>query len=168
MKKIKISSGYECILDDDDYDKFSKFNWFASKKRSGIYVYRSQRYGIRKENKRLTIYLHREIMNAKKYDYVDHINGNTLDNRKQNLRICTNEQNLHNSKKTNKECTSKFKGVCWDKSKKKWLVSITINKKHKFIGRYDSELEAAEIYNKHATLIYGEFAKLNKLDSGDI
>ena len=164
MKTIKLSSGYECILDEEDYEKFSKFNWFASNKDGRIYAYRSKRYGPRKENKRLTIYLHREIINAPKGAMVDHVNRNTLDNRRENLRLCNSTENAHNTSKFKRKCSSKYKGVCWDKSKKKWQVMISINKKHTFIGRFETEKEAAIEYNKQAKIHYGEFAALNIIE----
>ena len=86
----------------------------------------------------------------------DHINGNTLDNRRCNLRVCTRERNTGNQKPL-RGITSKFKGVCWVKARSKWRVAIS----GKFIGEYISELDAAKAYNEAAKKHFGEFARLN-------
>ena len=82
------------------------------------------------------IEMHRFIMNFPKGKYVDHINHNTLDNRKCNLRICNNADNLRNGKiRTNNK--SGYNGICFDKNRNKWLVGIKVNYKRIFLGRYD-------------------------------
>lgn len=102
--------------------------------------------------------LHRLIMNVTDPNiFVDHINHNGLDNRKSNLRICTNQENIRNciTPKNNK---SGYKGIYWAKDKNKWTVQITLNNKTKYIGRYE-KLEDAIAARKEATKkYYGEFA----------
>ena len=81
------------------------------------------------------IEMHRFIMNFPKGKYVDHINHNTLDNRKCNLRICNNADNIRNGKiRTNNK--SGYNGICFDKSRNKWLAGIKVNYKRIFLGRY--------------------------------
>ena len=111
-------------------------------------------------NKRL--YLHRLVIDAKKGEYVDHINGDTLDNRRCNLRICTNSENLRNSK-TRIDNTSGYKGVSYKKERKKYIAYININKKRIFLGYYNSKIDAAKAYNIGAKKYHGEFARLNKI-----
>jgi hypothetical protein len=91
---------------------------------------------------------------------VDHINGNTLDNRFDNLRIATSAQNSKNQKKrkTNK---SGFKGVCWHKKGKKWYATIRANNKQIHLGGYNSKFYAALVYARAAKHYFGEWRRLN-------
>lgn len=165
MKIIILSKGHECFVDDEDYDELMKNKWSSNCKRNkNVYAQRSQRRGPRSEGKQGAIEMQRQIMNFPKGKVVDHINGNTLDNRKCNLRICDRNQNaMNNSGKRFKKYPTKYKGIKWDKSRNKWAVSIQVNKKTKYIGRYDSDIEAAKAYNEAAIKFYKEFANLNKI-----
>jgi hypothetical protein len=94
---------------------------------------------------------------------VDHWNHDGLDNRRENLRVCTKAQNNHNCRKHrwhNGEYTSsKYKGVCWNKTEKKWMAYIH----RKTLGYFRTEEEAALAYNAAATRDFGEFAVLNDI-----
>ena len=92
--------------------------------------------------------------------HVDHINGNPLDNRKSNLRICTNAENQRN-RGVNKNNTSGYKGVCWAKQNKKWKARIKHNGKLIHLGYYKDKEEAARAYDKKAKELHGEYAYLN-------
>ena len=108
--------------------------------------------------------MHRKILGLKKGDgkIVDHINGNSLDNRKANLRICTQSQNMINriKQKNNK---SGYIGVCLYKgnSINKWRASIMQNKKQISIGYFDNKIDAAKARDTKALELYGEYATLN-------
>ena len=91
---------------------------------------------------------------------VDHINRDGLDNRRHNLRFCTNAQNNHCAPYG--KGTSKYKGVSWQKKSKRWIVSIKHNGKVLSLGRFNGEDEAALAYNKKAQALWGEFAYINK------
>lgn len=111
------------------------------------------------------VYIHRLLMNAPKGYVVDHINGNSLDNRRKNLRICTSVENSRNSKMpiSNKAHT-KFKGVHKDRGK--WIYArIKFNGKNIRKYGFKTEREAAEWYNQKAIELFGEFANLNKFES---
>ena len=115
---------------------------------------------ISKQLHRLLMEIHHPELRDNPKLMVDHINGDKLDNRKENLRLATNQQNQMNSK-PHKNSTSKYKGVSWDKSRNKWIVLIKIGNKRKHIGRYQNEREAALAYDEVAKKIFGEYAHLN-------
>ena len=92
---------------------------------------------------------------------VDHIDRNPLNNHRINLRICTKAQNQQNCK--GRGGTSKYKGVCWEKRRKKWRATIKNNGKQVHIGEFCDEKEAAKAYNKKALEFFGEFSRLNKI-----
>lgn len=155
MKILKLNKERETILDDDDFEKASKFHWFASETKGGkIYV-----YGDVESRKK--ILLHRWLLKAKKGQTIDHIDGNTLNNSRSNLRFCSQGENLRNARK-HKNCSSKFKGVYFDKDRSRWVSQIKIEKP-KYIGSYDNEIEAALAYNVAASFAFKEFAKLNSM-----
>lgn len=101
-------------------------------------------------------YLHRKIMKAPKNLQVDHINGNRLDNRKENLRLCTNGSNNRN-----KPAKSGYKGVHFSKTSKQWVAQITKNYKTQHLGLFPTAITAAHAYNKAAKLLHGKYAHLN-------
>lgn len=111
-----------------------------------------------KNAKPTIIYMHREIMHCPKNYEIDHINHNTLDNTKCNLRIATKQQNQANQLK-NRGKQSKYKGVF--KSKKKWRARIRYKNTRINCGSFDSEAQAAMAYNTKAQELYGEYACLN-------
>jgi hypothetical protein len=135
------------ILDDDVYPKFSSRKLFMNAK-GYVMVWEDSRHQP----------IHRVIMNAPKSLQVDHINGNKLDNRKENLRLCTNGQNKHNMgvQKNNK---TGYKGVYPFHGK--FGAKLKVNKVPFFLGYHDTAEDAARAYDRAATKYCGEFAKLN-------
>lgn len=146
---IPLTKGAVTVINQEDYDSAKKHKWHLT----GNYARTCLSYGN-------NLLLHRMIMGAKKGQQVDHVNGNGLDNRRSNLRICTNLQNSHNQKKA-KNKTSEYKGVSWAKRQKKWMVVIWINKISVFLGYYRNEIFAAGVYDQKAKEAFGEFARLN-------
>ena len=131
----------EFYFDLEDYDKIKDYCWHINKK------YACTKY---KNNR---IMMHRLIMNCPKDKVVDHINGNTLDNRKSNLRICTQHENSYNKVK-GKNNTSGYKGVSWDKNANKWSVRLH----NKYLGLYNSLEEAVKVSKEFDKNEYGEFS----------
>ena len=160
MKEIQLTQGKVAIVDDEDFEYLNQFKWCAAKL-SGIF------YAVRnapKDGKRYQQLMHRVINKTPDSKQTDHINGNGLDNRKSNLRTATTRQNKQNCA-SQKNTTSKHKGISWQASRNKWFVQIRIDTgKDVFLGRYSDETEAAKAYNIAAAKYFGEFAKLNKLE----
>lgn len=101
--------------------------------------------------------LHRLIMNAPEGMHVDHINGDPLDNRRENLRIATPQQNQANSRKR-AAATSHYKGVSWHKKSKQWRATINFNRKQEHLGFFKDQDLAAAAYDARARQLFGEFA----------
>ena len=102
---------------------------------------------------------------------VDHINGNKLDNRKQNLRFVTQQQNCFNSKRKkphpNSKNPSHYKGVSWRNDRNKWRSTITKDGKRIYLGLFENAQDAALAYNKAAKKYHGKYAKLNNFKQED-
>jgi hypothetical protein len=96
------------------------------------------------------------------FGFVDHINGDKTDNRRENLRLCTNAQNLRNGK--SRGGASKYKGVSFHKQNKNWVASIMVDGMAKHIGSFAREEDAARAYNDAAMMLHGDFARLNVIE----
>jgi hypothetical protein len=103
--------------------------------------------------------MHRLIMGAEPGQEIDHINGNGLDNRKENLRVATRKENQQNRHITWGNST--YKGVYWEKQKNKWRARIFVSGKCVHLGFFLTEKEAAVAYNQGAIKYFGSFACLN-------
>lgn len=158
MKSIPLTQGYVTWVDDDVYEWASKCKWYA---RQVNHKRRDYCYAARKKHGE-TIFLHRAILGLKKGDSKegDHVNHDTLDNRKSNLRILNRMQQQANRRQTNisKKGASRYKGV--RRSRNKWRAEITGKGIH--IGCYEDEKDAARAYDKAAVEMYGEFALTNQ------
>ncbi len=158
MKKILLSQGKYALVDDTDYEEVSKYKWSFDPKG---YAFRNTDKSIPRKDRRI-IYLHRQLLDAKKGEYCDHINGDKSDNRKINLRICTNAQNIQN-RKIGKNNTTGYKGIQWHPQDKLWHAVITVNRKIISLKYWKTKKEAALAYNEGAIKYHGDFAKLNKI-----
>jgi hypothetical protein len=156
---MNLKHGYVTVFDPEDAHLTLTGTFYAqlSTTKHSAYVYCRRRIGVKKYK---SVLLHREIMNAPKGIDVDHRFGNGLDNRKRHLRLATESQNSRN-RRPSKNGSSKYLGVCWDKQKSRWYAAICHDYKVKYIGRFDSEIDAALAYDEQALLIGGEFARLN-------
>ncbi len=168
MKKIQIGGhktnskirGY-ALVDDEDYEFLSKWNWYPNiRKYEGrsnlFYAYRREKESNWNQN----ILMHREIMRPPKGMFIDHIDGNGLNNQKSNLRIVTNRQNCINTQ-LYKNNTSGFKGVSWRKKEKCFTVQICLGGKRLSETGFKDVKDAAIRYNELAKKHHGEFARLN-------
>jgi hypothetical protein len=159
-KEIQLTQGKVAIVDDEDFDFLNQFNWQANKNGNTFYVNRNFRISNNKQGK---IYMHRLILNAKKEYVIDHIDGDALNNQKNNLRICTHAENMRNSQIPINN-TSGYKGVSYNKRYKKWEAHISFNNKLLNLGSFIDPIDAARAYNAAAIKYHGEFAHINKID----
>ena len=149
MKTIYLKSGQEIKVDDEDFEYLNQWKWYLA----------VNHYAARRDGKKY-IYMHREIMNPPKGMVTDHVDNNGFNNQKSNLRICTRSQNSIGMKKIG---TSRFKGVSWDKKKKKWEAHIKKDYRKYFLGYFAKELDAATKYNEVSKRLFGDFARPNLL-----
>ncbi len=156
---LPLSKGRHAIVDPDDYDRLSRNRWYVSKGRNTCYAIRGQWSPEKK--RRLTISMHREVVDIPDGMYVDHINHNGLDNRKANLRPAKPDQNARHTLYPKRNTSSKYRGVWYNKKKRRWRAVIGINNTRKTIGNYREEIDAAKAYDEEARKHYGEFAVLN-------
>ena len=158
MQNFKIMK-----LDKQDKHLLDEYNFCAYK--SG--KFNKTKY-VKANCKQKTIYLHRLVVEKmlgrklKKNEKIDHINRNGTDNRRENLRICTHQENMCNQEKR-VIGTSEYKGVSFNKKNNKWHTRIWSKYKSIHLGYFLSEEEAAACYNFAANLIHGKYALLNKL-----
>jgi len=156
VAEIDLRRGRRAIIDKEDYTLVSQYKWYLIKKEAGnVYV--------KSKVKGKIIGIHRFIMNVSDpLLVVDHIDGDPLNNRKSNLRVCTQGENARNQKlkKTNK---SGYKGVTLSPSGKRWKAALNHKGKKIFGGSFRTITEAAQRYNELAIEYFGPFACLNKI-----
>lgn len=162
MKLIDVSTPKHpalfAIVDDEDYDRIAKYKWTADQRKNVTYAVRV----IRANGKQRHVRLHQFVMETESGQQVDHIDGNGLNNQKENLRLCNHSQNAANvkhSRAPNK--TSRYKGVVWNGDNGCWCVYVKCGAKSKNGGSFDSEIAAAARYDELAKAEFGEFAVLN-------
>lgn len=154
--RISLTKGAFALIDDNDYNDLARHKWHLH----------SCGYAARSEPRpaRGYILMHRQILNAPDHLEIDHLNRIRLDNRKINLRLCTRTENAANLPALEGH-SSKYKGVCWDKSRryqrKPWTAKISIGNRTVNLGRYATEVDAAIAYDRYARCARGQFASLN-------
>lgn len=156
MIELKIACGAVVLVDFERIAELNQFTW-----RLDHQGYARRMSTINGRHGR-SVLMHRVIAKAKKGEFVDHINGNPLDNRKENLRIVTLQQNSANKRKKCKS-SSQFKGVIYNKNSNKWHARIGHLNKSKHLGCFDCEHAAGHAYNKAAIELFGEFACINPI-----
>ena len=160
MAEIPLTQGKLAIVDDADAQWLSRFRWHA------VRIYKTYYAATTDPAARKRIYLHRAIMRPSEGLEVDHINGNGLDNRRENLRICSHRDNLCNQRRQEGR-DSLYRGVTLDKRAIKqvhpWLAQIKAHGQHYNLGRFATQESAALAYNNAARRFHGEFAQLNEV-----
>lgn len=152
MKYITLINGGRTKVDDNDYEMLSLFKWYGinSKRSAGTYVIAAKAAGI---------FMHRLIMMPPPLMVIDHKNGDSLDNRKSNLRICHHHENCQNSIYRNKTNKHGYTGLSQDHRKHLWRARISVNMKRLFLGVFKSPLAASRAYQKAVKKYHTRFVK---------
>lgn len=159
FRRIRLTQGKFAIVDSDDYMRLNRYKWYAARGGNSFYAVRGK--WSKYPRKRRTISMHNLIIPIPDGYIADHINHNGLDNRNKNLRAATQAQNARNARYPKENCSSKYRGVCYNKQTKKWRAIIVFNRKRRQIGYFQDEKEAARAYDREAKKFFGEFAILN-------
>ena len=149
VKEVVLSKGKVALVDDKDFEMLSKSSWCVN-----------DGYAFNTQLGRM----HRLLMEAPEGVMVDHCNGDKLDNRRKNLRLCTNSQNQANRHVS--RGVSAFKGVTWQKrpnGRGMWKAVLIVGGTAMYLGTFKTDLAAAGAYNEAALRHFGEFAHLNDL-----
>jgi len=158
MKKIPLTKGKFAIVDDEDYDRLMKYKWHES----NGYAIRVIKRKPRKNGKKSKSFLmHRVIMKARRGQFIDHKNIDKLDNRKENLRFCTPQQNAFNFDISRNNKTG-YKGVHMQPNGT-YIAIIYVDGKARRLGLFSTAKEAGEAYDKVALKHFGEFARTNAM-----
>lgn len=153
MKHIRLDNGMVTMVSDYRLDYLNQFKWKAQVGKTKCYAYRSAKIN----GEWRIIKMHEEIMGR---NWIDHIDGNSLNNQDENLRPCTPQQNAR-SRKPNSNGSSIYKGVSWNEPQRKWVAKIRYDGKTHHLGSFIGEVDAANAYNRAADEHFGEFARLN-------
>ena len=124
-----------------DYERLRRYEWFSIKL--------------------AMIYMHHELIDVADGLLIDHVNQDSMDNRRANLRGATRAQNIRNRKKFSTSSVSKYKGIYRYKDKKRWVARIMFERKRIHLGIFRNEIDAAKAYDRAAIKYHGEFASLN-------
>jgi hypothetical protein len=152
---IELTKGYRALVSDCDYDRLSVYKLWVIGSKTKIYA----RGWV---NQKRTL-MHRYILNATHEQQVDHINGDTLDNRRENLRIATSSQNAMNRGTLHRQhgVTSEYVGVHWSKKQRRWRAVVWKAGQWYSAGSHVLEEDAARAYDNLARIHHGQFAHLN-------
>lgn len=152
MKEIPLTQGRVALVDDEDYECLASFRWCANRKGSTFYA-------VFRDHKKST-YMHRLLLSAPADMLVDHISGDGLDNRRQNIRLATRAQNgMNRGRPANN--TSGFKGVHFEVRTGRWRADIASEGGSKCLGRFPDPEEAYAAYCDAAKELHGEFARVS-------
>ena len=164
VKKIELTQNQVSLVSDEDFEFLNQWKWCAhyAPGIKGFYAIRNEPVGYTNgKSKRKTLRMHRQIMRSvlgrelESKEVIDHINHDTLDNRRENLRIVSHRQNLQNQKRKTKK-SSKYPGVSWVCPRQKWRAYINLNGKIKHLGHFTDEREAAKAYERACRELVGE------------
>ncbi len=163
-REIPLTRGRAAIVDDEDFEMLSAFSWhfrpMRAKQPEKGYAALTVRPG---DGHCLQMFMHQMLISLPKGVQVDHINGNSLDYRRQNLRPSTQAQNARNVAKPKHARSSRFKGVWHDRRTGKWQAYITADRRRYHLGVFGHEEDAARAYNDAARRLHGAFARLNEV-----
>jgi hypothetical protein len=157
--EIPLTQGKVAQIDPEDWPLVSRFTWHAKRENGGLW-YAATTATDPTTGEQVTLKMHRVVTGAGPGEMVDHREpAQTLDNRRANLRVCSNAQNQQNT--GGRGGSSRFKGVSWSARKERWLVQFRCQGQYYFVGYFDDEGRAAGGYDQTVLPLAGEFARLN-------
>lgn len=160
MREIELRTGGVAIVDDEDFDALNGLSWRRCPKG---YVVRRRR--VADGPGASLIHMHRQIVGPGDYQEIDHANGVKHDNRRGNLRPCTNRENQANNPKRatwrGRAQSSPYKGVTWNKRERQWIAQLFVDGRRVLHYRSHDEKDAARAYDRSAFDHFGQFALLN-------
>lgn len=171
IREVELTRGHVALVDDADYPLVADFKWSVSiVEKRWIYARTVSQVGVGEPRRIKWVFMHRLLTNAPRSHVVDHWDGDGLNNRRANLRVCTRSQNNGNVRVIH-SCSG-FKGVYWDPfcyrrdgSKyprpKPWKVQILADRKYYFLGRFSTPEEGGLVYDAAAIRLLGQFAATN-------
>lgn len=157
---VPLTFNQVALVDEEDLPLIHDYRWRAAKTSHCRFYYAVAEGTVRGGTARKTIYMHRLILGARPGQFVDHINGNTLDNRRSNLRFATSAENAMN-RGLNRTNRTGYKGVSFHRRDQVWEAWIRKNGKGRYLGRFSNPEDAARAYDMAALQMFGEFARLN-------
>lgn len=155
--QIQLTQGRVALIDDEDFGKVVG-KWHVHWNGPRVYARRTTYPG---GNRKVNVYMHRVILGTREGEQVDHRDGDTLDNRRENLRITRSDSEQQANRGLSKANTSGFKGVYFHKRERKWRATIVVNRKKIGLGEYRTREEAAAAYDRRAKEVWGDFARTN-------
>lgn len=161
-KTGKHKGMYEAIVSEEDKD-LADISWTLKKSRKIRYAAHHQQNAKETMMHRLILERMQDGKPLEKGEYADHINGDGLDNRRENLRLATASQNSMN-RGIRTDNTTGCKGVVWDNSCNKYRVGIGVNRKRVYVGRFEKLEDAIRAYEEKATELHKQFANLHGFD----
>ncbi len=164
-RRIPLSQGEFAIVDPVDHERLSQYKWQLYKRPNTSYAMRHK--WLKDQKRQTTVAMHREVIDVPEGCVVDHINHNGLDNRRANLRPATPAENSRYSRYSKRGASSKYRGVWYDRKKKKWRAVIGINRRKKQLGYFTDEKQAALAYDMAARKYHKKFAITNFPDEGE-
>lgn len=163
FREIQLTRGFVTIVDEADFEWLSQWRWSAHRERNYIYAVRS----VRPPGRPRTLRIHREIAQPSAAEHVDHINGDTLDNRRSNLRCCSHGENMANRVGNRVRRTGvTYKGVRRQNRANAYRASIQKGGRTIALGSHPTAEAAARAYDEAAKKHHGAFARLNFPDAG--
>ena len=160
MKTISLTRGYSTIIDDEDFEAISKYHWSVHVRNKKAYA----KTTIWNQNRRTRVLMHRMILNhSGKESFIDHVNGDSLDNRRENLRLCTHQENCMN-RNPQSNSTTGINGVT--KYKDVYRVKITFQGKDYWIGYAKTIDQGREMRRAKEKELFKEFSPLKNIGRG--
>jgi hypothetical protein len=161
--ELQLPCGRVALIDDADAPLLAHRRWVSHTNATKTRSNGSKLYVVSYAGGRM-VRLHRLLMDAPHGVLVDHVNGDGLDNRRRNLRLTDHSGNRANAAACGGR--SRFRGVTWDAQRGKWMARLEVDGRRLYLGRFDSELEAAEAWDATALECWGDMARLNLAGPG--